>query len=191
MIVAQLVERLLPNSYILEGCGSNLVIGSLKHNSIAKMRQLINSKRVLMVLSAKYFPNVQSTFCPIEFPITQRIKNSRKNGKTKQHFGILPNFVSHQIVVHDVHGYCDDGGGDDGLTVPAIHVLPTTVKICPVEKEITKVASKFCKILNKPSKKCPCFFKKWAIPGRFFIYFRLFKQTQQFLHQIYGAGIRT
>ena len=81
MIVAQLVERLLPNSYILEGCGSNLVIGSLKHNSIAKMRQIINSKRVLMVLSAKYFPNVQNTFCPIEFPITQRIKIPAKTGK--------------------------------------------------------------------------------------------------------------
>ena len=29
-----------------------------------------------------------------------------------------------------------------------------------------------------------CFFK-WAIPGLFFIYFRLFKQTLQFMQQIY------
>ena len=43
------------------------------------------------------------------------------------------------------------------------------------------------------------FFKKLAIPGLFFIYFRLFKQTLQFLQQInvknvhpeYGAGIQT
>ena len=28
-------------------------------------------------------------------------------------------------------------------------------------------------------------FKKWAIPGLFFIYFRLFKQILQFLQQIY------
>ena len=42
-------------------------------------------------------------------------------------------------------------------------------------------------------------FKKWAIPGLSFIYFRLFKQTLQFLQQInvknahlvYGAVIRT
>ena len=44
-----------------------------------------------------------------------------------------------------------------------------------------------------------CFFKKWAIPGLFFVYFRIFKQTLQFLQQIHvknvhpvnGAGIRT
>ena len=43
------------------------------------------------------------------------------------------------------------------------------------------------------------FFKKWAILGLFFVYFRLFKQTLQFLqqinvknvHPVYGAGIRT
>ena len=29
------------------------------------------------------------------------------------------------------------------------------------------------------------FLKKWAIPGPFFVYFRLFKQTLQFLQQIY------
>ena len=42
-------------------------------------------------------------------------------------------------------------------------------------------------------------FFKWAIPGLFFVYFCLFKQTLQFLQQInvknvhpeYGAGIRT
>ena len=28
-------------------------------------------------------------------------------------------------------------------------------------------------------------FFKWAIPGLFFVYFRLFKQTLQFLQQIY------
>ena len=40
-------------------------------------------------------------------------------------------------------------------------------------------------------------FKKWAIPGLFFVYFRLFKQTLIFLQQMnmknvrpaYGAGI--
>ena len=44
-----------------------------------------------------------------------------------------------------------------------------------------------------------CFFKKWANPGLFFVYFRLFKQTLQFLqqinvknvHPVYSAGIRT
>ena len=45
------------------------------------------------------------------------------------------------------------------------------------------------------------YFFKWAIPGLFFIYFCLFKQTLQFLqqiyvekcyvHPVYGAGIRT
>ena len=43
------------------------------------------------------------------------------------------------------------------------------------------------------------FLIKWAIPGLFFIYFCLFKQTLQFLqqiyvknvHPVYGAGIRT
>ena len=30
----------------------------------------------------------------------------------------------------------------------------------------------------------PCFFLKWANPGLFFVYFRLFKQTIQFLQQI-------
>ena len=43
------------------------------------------------------------------------------------------------------------------------------------------------------------FLKKWANPGLFFIYFRLFKHTLQFLqqinvknvHPVYGAGIRT
>ena len=42
------------------------------------------------------------------------------------------------------------------------------------------------------------FFKRWAILGLFFIYFRLFKQTLQFLqqiiaknfHPVYGCGIR-
>ena len=42
-------------------------------------------------------------------------------------------------------------------------------------------------------------FKKWAIPGLFFVFFRIFKQTLQFLQQIHvknvhpvnGAGIRT
>ena len=42
-------------------------------------------------------------------------------------------------------------------------------------------------------------FLKRAIPGLFFVYFRLFKQTLQFLqqinvknvHPVYGAGIRT
>ena len=37
---------------------------------------------------------------------------------------------------------------------------------------------------------------KWAIPGLFLIYFRLYKQSLQFLQQInvnnfHGAGIRT
>ena len=43
------------------------------------------------------------------------------------------------------------------------------------------------------------YFFKWAFPGLFFIYFRLFKQALQFLkqiyvkniHPVYGAGIRT
>ena len=43
------------------------------------------------------------------------------------------------------------------------------------------------------------FFKKCEIPGLFFVYFRLFKQTLQFLqqiyvknvHPVYGAGILT
>ena len=43
------------------------------------------------------------------------------------------------------------------------------------------------------------FFLKWAIPGLFLIYFRLFKQTLQLLqqihvinvHRVYGASIRT
>ena len=45
----------------------------------------------------------------------------------------------------------------------------------------------------------PCFFKKWANTRLVFIYFRLFKQTIQFLQQlnvkngrpVYGAGIQT
>ena len=45
------------------------------------------------------------------------------------------------------------------------------------------------------------FFKKWTIPDLFFVYFRPFKQTLQFLQQIYvkkcydhpeyGTGIQT
>ena len=44
-------------------------------------------------------------------------------------------------------------------------------------------------------------FFKWATPGLFLVYFRLFKQTLQFLqqiyvkkcydHPVYGVGIRT
>ena len=33
------------------------------------------------------------------------------------------------------------------------------------------------------------FLKKWAIHGLFFIYFRLFKQTLQFLQQIYVENV--
>ena len=43
------------------------------------------------------------------------------------------------------------------------------------------------------------FLNEWAIPGLFFVYFRLFKQTLQFsqqinvknVHPVYGAGIQT
>ena len=36
-----------------------------------------------------------------------------------------------------------------------------------------------------------CFLKEWAILGRFFIYFRLFKQILQFLQQIYVKNVRS
>ena len=36
-----------------------------------------------------------------------------------------------------------------------------------------------------------CKLKKWSILGLFFVYFRLFKQTLQFLQQIYVKNVMT
>ena len=84
-------------------------------------------------------------------------------------------------------------------TEPFASGLPMSIIIC--WSNIFNEHQKKCNFRNKTRIIADPHFFKWALLGLFFIYFRLFKQTLQFLqqicvekcyvHPVYGAGIRT